>query len=206
MGFTHDHSRGQSRGLADLLGHDFIGSTSAGPMASSMSYENYLQLSVSHVLDLFSPDILGQNVLEGIASALEHRLSQGAQDTCSIVGTSSAYEGSNQNLMSGKIGPPRVIIDRASSQGQLQFTQNDLAAESLNNFSSFRANACCFAGKWMYEVTIQTAWQPGIQQIGWATINCPFTAEEGVGDAPDSYAYGESLSLSHTYPCTKKCF
>lgn len=25
-------------------------------------------------------------------------------------------------------------------------------------------------------------------QIGWATINCPFTAEEGVGDAPDSYA------------------
>lgn len=25
-------------------------------------------------------------------------------------------------------------------------------------------------------------------QIGWATIHCPFTAEEGVGDAPDSYA------------------
>lgn len=25
-------------------------------------------------------------------------------------------------------------------------------------------------------------------QVGWATIHCPFTAEEGVGDAPDSYA------------------
>jgi hypothetical protein len=25
-------------------------------------------------------------------------------------------------------------------------------------------------------------------QIGWATIHCPFTVEEGVGDAPDSYA------------------
>lgn len=25
-------------------------------------------------------------------------------------------------------------------------------------------------------------------QIGWATIHCPFTAEEGVGDASDSYA------------------
>lgn len=39
------------------------------------------------------------------------------------------------------------------------------SAESLNNFSSFRANACVFAGKWMYEATIQTAWQPGIQQV-----------------------------------------
>ena len=28
-------------------------------------------------------------------------------------------------------------------------------------------------------------------QIGWATAQCPFTSEEGVGDAPDSYAYGE---------------
>jgi Kip1 ubiquitination-promoting complex protein 1 len=25
-------------------------------------------------------------------------------------------------------------------------------------------------------------------QIGWATLHCPFTAEEGVGDAADSYA------------------
>ena len=29
----------------------------------------------------------------------------------------------------------------------------------------------------------------GIQQIGWATLQCPFTSEEGVGDAPDSYAW-----------------
>ena len=33
-------------------------------------------------------------------------------------------------------------------------------------------------------------------QIGWATIYCPFTAEEGVGDAPDSYAVdGKRLRL-----------
>jgi Kip1 ubiquitination-promoting complex protein 1 len=29
----------------------------------------------------------------------------------------------------------------------------------------------------------------GIIQIGWCTIDCPFTNEEGVGDAPDSFAY-----------------
>ncbi|KAL6749415.1 concanavalin A-like lectin/glucanase domain-containing protein, partial [Haematococcus lacustris] len=51
---------------------------------------------------------------------------------------------------------------------------------------SFRANCCVFAGKWQYEVTLLTA---GIQQLGWATLRCPFTSEEGVGDAPDSYAF-----------------
>jgi Kip1 ubiquitination-promoting complex protein 1 len=38
----------------------------------------------------------------------------------------------------------------------------------------------------MYEGTVLTN---GIQQLGWATGDCPFTNEEGVGDAPDSYAY-----------------
>ena len=38
----------------------------------------------------------------------------------------------------------------------------------------------------MYEVILGTC---GIQQIGWATLQCPFTSEEGVGDALDSYAW-----------------
>ncbi len=38
----------------------------------------------------------------------------------------------------------------------------------------------------MYEVTLGTC---GIQQIGWATLRCPFNNEEGVGDAADSYAW-----------------
>jgi SPRY domain len=37
-----------------------------------------------------------------------------------------------------------------------------------------------------YEVALQTS---GIQQLGWATLRCQFTQEEGVGDTPDSYAY-----------------
>lgn len=41
-------------------------------------------------------------------------------------------------------------------------------------------------GAWMFEVTLGTA---GIQQLGWATRECPFNNEEGVGDAPDSYAW-----------------
>ncbi|KAH9296477.1 hypothetical protein KI387_040065, partial [Taxus chinensis] len=53
-------------------------------------------------------------------------------------------------------------------------------------FSSARANACVWKGKWMYEVTLETA---GIQQLGWATLTCPFTRHEGVGDDDDSYSY-----------------
>eukprot|EP00955_Chlamydomonas_euryale_P032775 344517-Chlamydomonas_euryale.AAC.18 len=79
------------------------------------------------------------------------------------------------------------------------------AAEGLNNFSSFRANACVYSGKWMYEALIQPAWQPGIQQIGWATIHCPFTAEEGVGDAPDSYAYDGGLALHTKLALMSQC-
>lgn len=44
----------------------------------------------------------------------------------------------------------------------------------------------CGPGKWMYEATLGTS---GIQQIGWATLGCQFTNEEGVGDAADSYAF-----------------
>lgn len=37
-----------------------------------------------------------------------------------------------------------------------------------------------------YEVTLATS---GIQQVGWATLSCQFTTEEGVGDSFNSYAY-----------------
>eukprot|EP00798_Chlamydomonas_sp_ICE-L_P017558 gene17558-23882_t len=73
-----------------------------------------------------------------------------------------------------------------SASGQLSYGPNGLILESLNNFSSSRGSVCVYNGKWQYEAVLHTA---GIQQIGWATLHCPFTAEEGVGDAPDSYAY-----------------
>lgn len=43
-------------------------------------------------------------------------------------------------------------------------------------------------------------------QIGWATIHCPFTAEEGVGDAPDSYAVdGKRLRWAQVWPQHCQC-
>nr|AFN42812.1 E3 ubiquitin protein ligase-like protein [Marsilea vestita] len=79
-----------------------------------------------------------------------------------------------------------VEIDKLSKVGDIKFIGNGLVLESQAVFSSVRANTCVSRGKWMYEVTLETA---GIQQLGWATAACKFTREEGVGDSPNSYAY-----------------
>ncbi|XP_002974307.2 E3 ubiquitin-protein ligase RKP [Selaginella moellendorffii] len=79
-----------------------------------------------------------------------------------------------------------VRMDKGRPSGDIKLSKSSLLLESQAIFSSARANACVWRGKWMYEVTLGTA---GIQQLGWATISCPFTDSEGVGDASDSYAY-----------------
>ena len=207
MGF----SSGPSRGLADLLGHEFLGgSPTGGARGASHDYATHLKFTAAHVLDVSSDSLLGlSDVFQGVEEVLQAREAAAAATaskttpttaTAEGVGSSSSRSPESGSAGGGVVGPPRVTLDRTSAQGQLQFSQGDTAAEGLNNFSSFRATAACHAGRHMYEATIQTAWQPGIQQIGWATIQCPFTAEEGVGDAPDSYAYGGCALCPHASP------
>ncbi|XP_072990880.1 E3 ubiquitin-protein ligase RKP [Typha latifolia] len=83
-------------------------------------------------------------------------------------------------------GPNNVVIDKSSTCGDFRTVQKPLLVESFAAFSSARINACIWKGKWMYEVTLETS---GVQQIGWATVTCPFTDSKGVGDAEDSYAF-----------------
>ncbi|RID48062.1 hypothetical protein BRARA_I04608 [Brassica rapa] len=79
-----------------------------------------------------------------------------------------------------------VALEDYSICGEIRIVKPPLVLESLALFSSARANACIWKGKWMYEVALETS---GIQQLGWATIACPFTDQKGVGDADDSYAF-----------------
>ncbi|CAK9176746.1 unnamed protein product [Ilex paraguariensis] len=83
-------------------------------------------------------------------------------------------------------GPQVVGIEESSICGDIQIVKSPLLLESHAIFSSARANACVWKGKWMYEAILETY---GIQQLGWATLSCPFTDHQGVGDAEDSYAY-----------------
>eukprot|EP00250_Pteridium_aquilinum_P015144 c22406_g1_i1 orf=516-4535(+) len=100
----------------------------------------------------------------------------------------SHEEGSRDGvvIMDDGSGNGDVAVDKQSAVGDLKFMQGGLVLESQAAFSSVRSNACISRGKWMYEVTLETA---GIQQLGWATRSCKFTREEGVGDSTDSYAY-----------------
>jgi Kip1 ubiquitination-promoting complex protein 1 len=91
-------------------------------------------------------------------------------------------------------------MDAESSAGNIRFANNHLSIESLSNFSSARATSCVYKGRWMYEVTLGTA---GIQQLGWATMWCPFTNEEGVGDATDSYAYDGKRRKKWNVSCSQ---
>ncbi|KAI8030393.1 E3 ubiquitin-protein ligase RKP [Camellia lanceoleosa] len=83
-------------------------------------------------------------------------------------------------------GPLIVAIEESSICGDFRIVKPPLLLESQAMFSSARANFCVWKGKWMYEVILETS---GIQQLGWATLSCPFTDQKGVGDADDSYAY-----------------
>lgn len=85
---------------------------------------------------------------------------------------------------SGRLGPAHVQMLRSTASGDV-WTDRDVI-ESHANFGSIRGNVAIYEGKWMYEVELHTA---GIQQVGWATQECPFTFDEGVGDAPDSFAF-----------------
>ncbi|KAM5577439.1 E3 ubiquitin-protein ligase RKP [Rosa sericea] len=82
--------------------------------------------------------------------------------------------------------PHTIGLDEISIRGDIRIIKPPLLVESLAMFSSARANASVWKGKWMYEVVLETA---GIQQLGWATVSCPFTDHKGVGDADDSYAF-----------------
>ncbi|KIY99145.1 hypothetical protein MNEG_8819 [Monoraphidium neglectum] len=93
----------------------------------------------------------------------------------------------------GRVGPPKVAVDLASATPFLTVSGPSdgtslapLSLESAQGFSSCRANTAVVSGKWQYEVILRSH---GILQLGWCLRDTPFTINNGVGDAPDSYAY-----------------
>lgn len=98
----------------------------------------------------------------------------------------SCCERDGIRIIENGFGREVVGMEEHSICGDIRIVKPPLLVESLAMFSSARANACVWKGKWMYEVMLETS---GIQQLGWATLSCPFTEHKGVGDGDDSYAY-----------------
>ncbi|CAO3563920.1 unnamed protein product [Mortierella alpina] len=55
-----------------------------------------------------------------------------------------------------------------------------------STFESIRATQSVTCGKWYYEVTLVTA---GIMQLGWATVHCQFSPEDGTGVGDDVFGF-----------------
>ena len=116
----------------------------------------------------------------------ENASSSSSSAAAAAAAARASSSSSSSSSSSGRIGPPRVEVDRAHLAGDARLDDSGCVVLSHSNFSSVRATCCVFDGAWEYEVTIGTS---GIMQLGWATFRCPFTHEHGVGDAQDSYAY-----------------
>ena len=82
-----------------------------------------------------------------------------------------------EEALGGRLGKEVVRLSEKRMKGKANLKgKNGLAMESISNFCSILANTCVFSGKWMYEITLETA---GIQQIGWAIPDCRFTDDQG---------------------------
>lgn len=82
--------------------------------------------------------------------------------------------------LSGRLGQEVVRLTKKRMTGTATLTgKNGLKMESTSNFCSILANSCVFSGKWMYEITLETA---GIQQLGWAIPDCRFRGDQGEGE------------------------
>lgn len=119
----------------------------------------------------------------------------------------------------GRLGPKEVCFqfDIHTNVGTLIIDQDRLGLSSQSNFSSMKANCCVFKGKWAFEVMLGSK---GVMQVGWCTVKCKFSQEEGVGDTENSYAYdgsrqrkwnkttqryGESWCTGDVITCTLDC-
>lgn len=103
-------------------------------------------------------------------------------------------------MIDGRIGPSIVGWDTWGKFGKCMIDPITGRFYSTTNFSSVRTNTCVCKGKWMYEVTLQTS---GLMQIGWATLQCQVSLENGVGDSPDSFAYDGYRVVKWNGPASK---
>lgn len=100
------------------------------------------------------------------------------------------------------ICPGNVIVwdtsDGADNLSNLvKLSKDRLSLLSQSAFSTLKANATVFAGKFMYEVQLKSK---GVMQIGFCSAECRFTQDTGVGDTKSSYGLdGSKKRLWHVY-------
>lgn len=87
------------------------------------------------------------------------------------------------------ICPGKVVVWDSESTDNLsnlvKMSKDRLSLLSQSAFSTLKANATVFAGRFQYEVQLKSK---GVMQIGFCSAQCRFTQDTGVGDT--KYSYG----------------
>lgn len=99
------------------------------------------------------------------------------------------------------ICPAKVVVWDVESTDNLsnlvKISKDRLSLLSQSAFSTLKANATIFAGKFMYEIQLKSK---GVMQIGFCSAQCRFTQDTGVGDTKNSYGLdGSKKRLWHVY-------
>lgn len=99
------------------------------------------------------------------------------------------------------ICPGKVVVWDSESTDNLsnlvKMSKDRLSLLSQSAFSTLRANATVFAGRFQYEVQLKSK---GVMQIGFCSAQCRFTQDTGVGDTKNSYGLdGSKKRLWHVY-------
>lgn len=139
----------------------------------SADVDQPLEASADAALKALSLENLGEHLDKWVDDEVPKQEKPAPQAECTPVRT-------------GRIGPSEVTFDIMANVGTVIVEADRLGISSHSNFSSIRANCCVYQGKWSYELMLGSK---GVMQVGWCTIKCKFSQEEGVGDTRDSYAY-----------------
>ncbi|KAL4226861.1 hypothetical protein ACF0H5_014840 [Mactra antiquata] len=156
-------------------------------IATVPSYEDVFATEVLNEIFPHDVELLQEASADGAlkrltVSNLGDHLDAWVDDAAKAAGTSES------ETVQGRLGPTDVMF-QFDNVGTLVIDQDRLELSSQSNFSSMKANTCVYKGKWMFEVMLGSK---GVMQVGWCTIKCKFSQEEGVGDTENSYAYDGS--------------
>jgi len=100
------------------------------------------------------------------------------------------------------ICPSEVVVwDHSESTDNLsnlvRISKDKLSILSQSAFSTLKANATVFGGKYMYEIQLKSK---GVMQIGFCSSLCRFTQDTGIGDTKNSYGLdGSKKRLWHVW-------
>lgn len=82
-----------------------------------------------------------------------------------------------------KVSNINVMLNTLDATRHWKLSEDGLSIRNDGStFESIRATKSVTCGKWFYEVKLVTA---GIMQIGWATVHCQFSPEDGTGVGDD---------------------